>query len=196
MKLKHIRFNKTMKNNRINTNNRISLRTKQNLLRYNSNQNIKSRKIYRLHLKNYSYNYSFKNKIKNNEKYLKKDKNINTTRKNKILMPRFNSNFTLKRRITLPESDLNNNNNNNNNNNKSIASYSGRNNSNNDLYKQKLLRQYLKNKNRNIKWIKKNKEIKNSNDKTPIYNTYIPGSGVGASNISTRRLKKKFAHLN
>ena len=36
----------------------------------------------------------------------------------------------------------------------------------------------------------------NDNTKrTPIYNRYVPGSGIGSSSVATRRLKKKFAYL-
>ena len=105
-------------------------------------------------------------------------------------MPRFVPRFTIKRRLTQPNLEANNSNNSNNSNNNIVTK-------NDNVKKQLLLRQYIKNK------ALKHKKMQNLNqpntynkNKTPIYNSYVPGSGIGASNIATRRLKKKFAYLN
>ena len=169
VKLKHIRFNKTVKNNK----NRQLVRF---FLGYKSNQNKRTHKKYIFPLSRYTRRY-------NNRKINIHNRNTNyttnATRKTKIAMPRFVPRFTIKRRLTQPNIETNNNNNNNN------------------VKKQLLLKQYIRNK------ALKHKRMQNLNqpntynkDKTPIYNSYVPGSGIGASNIATRRLKKKFAYLN
>ena len=57
--------------------------------------------------------------------------------------------------------------------------------------KQKLIR--LKHNYLNLLLKLKNKTQPINTLKTPIYNKYIPGSGVGASSVGSRRHKKKFA---
>lgn len=166
VKLKHIRFNKTLKNNK----NRQLVRF---FLGYKSNQNKRTNKKYIFPLSRYTRRYNNRkiNIHNRNTNYI-----TNATRKTKLALPR----FTIKRRLTQPNIETNNSNNNNNN-----------------VKKQLLLKQYIRNK------ALKHKRMQNLNqpntynkDKTPIYNSYVPGSGIGASNIATRRLKKKFAYLN
>ena len=165
VKLKHIRFNKTVKNNK----NRQLIRF---FLNYKSNQNRRTHKKYIFPLSGYTRRH-------NNHKINIHNRNTNyttnATRKTKLALPR----FTIKRRLTQPNIEANNSNNNDN------------------VKKQLLLRQYIRNK------ALKHKKMQNLNqpntynkNKTPIYNSYVPGSGIGASNIVTRRLKKKFAYLN
>jgi hypothetical protein len=176
VKLKHIRFNKTVKNNK----NRQLVRF---FLGYKSNQNKRTNKKYIFPLSGYTRRHiNRKNNIHNRNNI-----NTNVTRKTKITMPRFVPIFTIKRRLTQPNIETNNSNNSNNN----IVT------NNDNVNKQLLLKQYIRNK------ALKHKKMQNLNqpntynkDKTPIYNSYVPGSGIGASNIATRRLKKKFAYLN
>ena len=175
VKLKHIRFNKTLKNNK----NRQLVRF---FLGYKSNQNKRTNKKYIFPLSGYTRRHNNRkinihNRNNRNTNYLT---NVNTTRKTKLALPR----FTIKRRLNQPNLEANNSNNN-------IVT------NNDNVKKQLLLRQYIKNK------ALKHKKMQNLNqpntynkDKTPIYNSYVPGSGIGASNIATRRLKKKFAYLN
>jgi hypothetical protein len=55
-------------------------------------------------------------------------------------------------------------------------------------------KQYLKRKNIERKhMIPFLNKTNNEQHKTPIYNRYVSGSGIGASNITTRRLKKRYA---
>ena len=172
VKLKHIRFNKTVKNIK----NRQLIRF---FLGYKSNQNKRTNKKYIFPLVGYT-------RRQNNRKMNIHNRNtnhtINATRKTKITMPI----FTIKRRLTQPNIETNNSYNNN------IVT----NKDNDNVKKQLLLKQYIRNK------ALKHKRMQNLNqpntynkDKTPIYNSYVPGSGIGASNIATRRLKKKFALL-
>jgi len=176
VKLKHIRFNKTVKNNK----NRQLVRF---FLGYKSNQNKRTNKKYIFPLSGYTRRHiNRKINIHN-----RNTSNTNVTRKTKITMPRFVPRFTIKRRLTQPNLETNNSNNSNNN----IVT------NNDNVKKQLLLKQYIRNK------ALKHKKMQNLNqpntynkDKTPIYNSYVPGSGIGASNIATRRLKKKFAYLN
>lgn len=173
VKLKHIRFNKTVKNNK----NRQLIHF---FLNYKSNQNKRTLKKYVFPLSGYTRRH-------NNHKMNIHNKNTNyttnATRKTKLALPR----FTIKRRLTQPNLEANNSNNSNN----IIVA------NNDNVNKQLLLRQYIRNK------ALKHKKMQNLNqpntynkNKTPIYNSYVPGSGIGASNIVTRRLKKKFAYLN
>jgi hypothetical protein len=55
-------------------------------------------------------------------------------------------------------------------------------------------KQYLNDKNieRKNMFLKKINKTNNAH-KTPIYNRYVSGSGIGASNITIRRLKKKYS---
>jgi hypothetical protein len=175
VKLKHIRFNKTVKNNK----NRQLVRF---FLGYKSNQNKRTNKKYIFPLSGYTRRHNNRkinihNRNNRNTNYLT---NVNTTRKTKLALPR----FTIKRRLTQPNLEANNSNNN-------IVT-------NNDNVKKKLLlKQYIRNKalKHKIMQILNQPNTYNKN-KTPIYNSYVPGSGIGASNIATRRLKKKFAYLN
>ena len=177
-KLKHIRFNKTVKNNK----NRQLVRF---FLGYKSNKNKRTNKKYIFPLSRYTRRYNNRKiNIHNRNNYTS---NANTTKKTKIAMPRFVPRFTIKRRLTQPNIETSNSNNSNNN----IVI------NNDNVKKQSLLRQYIRNK------ALKHKRMQNlyqsntyNKDKTPIYNSYVPGSGIGASNIATRRLKKKFAYLN
>jgi len=180
VKLKHIRFNKTVKNNK----NTQLIRF---FLNYKSNQNKRTLKKYIFPLSGYTRRHNnlkinIHNKNNRNTNYT-----TNATRKTKIAMPRFVPTFTIKRRLTQPNFEANNSNNNNN----IIVA------NNDNVKKQLLLRQYIRNK------ALKHKKMQNLNqpntynkNKTPIYNSYVPGSGIGASNIVTRRLKNKFAYLN
>ena len=170
VKLKHIRFNKTVKNNK----NRQLIRF---FMGYKSNQNKRTNKKYIFPLSRYTRRY---NNRKINIHNTNTNYTTNATRKTKLALPR----FTIKRRLTQPNIETNNSNNN-------IVT------NNNNVKKQLLLKQYIRNK------ALKHKRMQNLNqpntynkDKTPIYNSYVPGSGIGASNIATRRLKKKFAYLN
>lgn len=176
VKLKHIRFNKTVKNNK----NRQLVRF---FLGNKSNQNKRTNKKYIFPLSGYTRRskIDIHNRNNRNTNYTS-----NATRKTKISLPR----FTIKRRLTRPNIETTSN------------SYSNSSDSNivtknDNVKKQLLLRQYIKNK------ALKHKKMQNLNqpntynkNKTPIYNSYVPGSGIGASNIATRRLKKKFAYLN
>jgi hypothetical protein len=183
VKLKHIRFNKTVKNNK----NRQLIRF---FLGYKSNQNKRTHKKYIFPLSGYTRRHNNR-KInihkKNNINNINTNYTSNATRKTKIAMPKFAPRFTIKRRLTQPNIETNNSNNSNN----IIVA------NNDNVKKQLLLKQYIRNK------ALKHKRMQNLNqpntynkNKTPIYNSYVPGSGIGASNIATRRLKKKFAYLN
>jgi len=176
VKLKHIRFNKTVKNNK----NRQLVRF---FLGYKSNQNKRTNKKYIFPLSGYTRRHNNRKININNRNNINTNYTSNATRKTKLALPR----FTIKRRLTQPNLEANNSNNSNNNN---VTN-------NDNVKKQLLLRQYIKYK------ALKHKKMQNLNqpntynkDKTPIYNSYVPGSGIGASNIATRRLKKKFAYLN
>ena len=106
-------------------------------------------------------------------------------------MPKYKNNFSIKKRLTQPvNSDTNTETNydtNTETNTNKTYNYSI--NTNIDTYKNRIFKDYIQNK------LSKQKNIKGGN-KTPIYNSYIPGSGVGSSSIFSRRLKKKFAYLN
>ena len=146
VKLKHIRFNKTVKNNK----NAQLLRF---LLGYKSKQNNRTNKKYTFPL------LGFTRKHINNRKM-----NIYNRNNNYI------TNTTIKTKINMPR----------------LAPIETNNSTNSK-------KQYIKNK--TFKHKKKqilNKHDSYGKDKTPIFNSYVPGSGVGASNITTRRLKKKF----
>jgi len=139
---------------------------------------------------------------KTNKKYL--------TQKKIITMPKFNQIFTIKKRLNLHEetgkisqySNVNKNSNAKNNANNDTENNTENNTdsiniiTNNDIKKQFLFKQYIRNK--ALKH-KKMQSLNQSNtynkNKTPIYNSYVPGSGVGALNIATRRLKKKLSYL-
>lgn len=166
VKLKHIRFNKTIKNNK----NRQLVRF---FLGYKSKQNKRTNKKYIFPLSGYTRRRKINIHNRNN-----RNTNYTTiaTRKTKIAMPTFVPRFTIKRRLTQPNLETNNSNNSNNN----IVT-------NNDNVKKALKHKKMQNLNQPNTYNK---------DKTPIYNSYVPGSGIGASNIATRRLKKKFAYLN
>ena len=169
VKLKHIRFNKTVKNNK----NRQLVRF---FLGYKSNQNKRTNKKYIFPLSGYTRRH-------NNRKINIHNSNTNATIKTKIDRPR----FTIKRRLTQPNLETNNSNISNNN----IVT------NNDNVKKQLLLKQYIRNKALKHKKMQNLNQPKTYNkNKTPIYNSYVPGSGIGASNIATRRLKKKFAYLN
>jgi hypothetical protein len=60
--------------------------------------------------------------------------------------------------------------------------------------KNHLFKQYIQIKKQKMKALKN--ENSYNNKRTPIYNSYVPGSGVGASNIATRRHKQKYAYLH
>ena len=182
VKLKHIRFNKTVKNNK----NRQLVRF---FLGYKSNQNKRTNKKYIFPLSGYTRRHINRKINIHNRNNINTNYTSNATRKTKITMPRFVPRFTIKRRLTQPNLEANNSNNSKSNNN--IVT------KNDNVKKQLLLRQYIRNK------ALKHKKMQNLNqpntynkNKTPIYNSYVPGSGIGASNIATRRLKKKFAYLN
>ena len=173
VKLKHIRFNKTVKINK----NRQLIRF---FMGYKSNQNKRTNKKYIFPLSRYTRRYNNRKINIHNRNNRNTNYTTNATRKTKLALPR----FTIKRRLTQPNIETNNSNNN-------IVT------NNNNVKKQLLLKQYIRNK------ALKHKRMQNLNqpntynkDKTPIYNSYVPGSGIGASNIATRRLKKKFAYLN
>ena len=109
----------------------------------------------------------------------------NNTKKNKILTPQ----FTIRRKFGNYSKNIRNNtnfnrdniHNNNLNNNTTIAQ------------KRNLLKRYIQIKRRKMTTFKN--ENSYNNKRTPIYNSYVPGSGVGASNIATRRHKQKYAYL-
>lgn len=175
VKLKHIRFNKTVKNNK-------NRRLKHFFLGYKSKHNNRTNKKYIFPLSGFTRRH---NNRKINIQNMNNNYTPNTTKKTKIAMPIFVPKFTIRRRLTRPNLETTSNSDSN------IVT----NNDNNK--KQLLLRQYIRNK------ALKHKRMQNlnqpntyNNDKTPIYNSYVPGSGIGASNIATRRLKKKFAYLN
>lgn len=196
-KLKHIRFNKTNRKNRtINS----TFKIKQMFFNSYLQQNKTKRKyLYPLLPLTRKNNYTIiKPQLNKRENY-----EPDLTRKNKIIMPKFVSNFTIKRRLTQPkltDSDTNNINNNNINNNNI--------NENININKRTLFQNYIRSKllthkknnylnQFNSSNVNKENKLNNTNieNKTPIYNSYVPGSGIGASNIVTRRLKNKFAYL-
>ena len=171
VKLKHIRFNKTVKNNK----NRKLVRF---FLGYKSNQNKRTNKKYIFPLSRYTRRYNNRKINIHNRNNRNTNYTTNATRKTKLALPR----FTIKRRLTQPNIETNNSNNNDNYDN---------------IKKQSLLMQYIRNKALKHKRMQKlNQPNTYNKDKTPIYNSYVPGSGIGASNIATRRLKKKFAYLD
>lgn len=67
------------------------------------------------------------------------------------------------------------------------------NNNTTNTQKRNILKQYIQIKRRKMTTFKN--ENNYNNKRTPIYNSYVPGSGVGASNIATRRHKQKYAYL-
>ena len=183
VKLKHIRFNQTLKNKQKKEFIRF-------FLSYKSKQKKKTNKKYIFPLSRFTRRYVNNRKINIHNRIIENNNyTTNTTRKTKIAMPRFVPRFTIKRRFTQPNLETISNNSNNSNN---IVTYN-----HDNVKKQLLLKKYMKNK------TLKHKRMQNLNqpntynkNKTPIYNSYVPGSGIGASNIATRRLKKKFAYLN
>lgn len=186
--LKFVRFYKTIKNNNKKRFFLMRIKNKQN------NKTIKKKFIpllTKLVRKNNDNN-------KTNKKYL--------TQKKIITMPKFNQIFTIKKRLNLHEETgkiSQYRNVNKNRNAKNNADSDTENNTDsiniitiNDIKKQFLFEQYIRNK--ALKH-KKMQSLNQSNtynkNKTPIYNSYVPGSGVGALNIATRRLKKKLSYL-
>ena len=199
-KLKHIRFNKTQKKNQNNSNNSNIYHIFRNFTRNRKTIKPRKRIIFPLHYKNntrkknsiYTYNKSTNNSNNSNNS----NNTTNNAGKNRIIMPR----FTIKRKMdkfsrnsmsnnirinNLDNYTINNNIYNNNNNN---------NNNNNINAKQLLLKRYFQIKRRKMTTFKN--ENNYNNKRTPIYNSYVPGSGVGASNIATRRHKQKYAYLH